>query len=116
MFQRIIVPVDGSQLAERATPYAIELGELAKAPITLVRVVDTVHLAPAVGAGSPWIPAPDIDLVAEVEVARSYVNALAGDLRARGLSADALVETGPTVDSILHVAQPGDVVVISSHG
>lgn len=40
-FRTILVPLDGSPLAERALPAAIELARLARAGLTLVRVVDT---------------------------------------------------------------------------
>lgn len=40
-FRTILVPLDGSPLAEHALPVAMELARLARAGLTLVRVVDT---------------------------------------------------------------------------
>ncbi|KAA3644202.1 MAG: universal stress protein [Chloroflexi bacterium] len=39
MYQRILVPLDGSSVAEEAIPYALELGRLSGGTLTLVRVI-----------------------------------------------------------------------------
>ena len=45
MYIRIIVPLDGSKLAERALPYAILLARVFQSRIELLRVME--HLPPA---------------------------------------------------------------------
>ena len=39
MYQKILVPLDGSSVAEKAIPYALELRRLSGGTLTLVRVV-----------------------------------------------------------------------------
>jgi len=47
MYQRILVPLDGSSAAEEAIPYALELHRLSGGTITLVRVVPSATQPPA---------------------------------------------------------------------
>ena len=42
MYTRIVVPLDGSALAEVALPHAEELSRMTGAPLHLVRIVDVV--------------------------------------------------------------------------
>ncbi|MFL7810225.1 MAG: universal stress protein, partial [Anaerolineae bacterium] len=41
MFKRILVPLDGSSLAECVLPHVIALATLHDAPVTLLRVMET---------------------------------------------------------------------------
>ena len=42
MYQKLLVPLDGSQLSEQVVPYAALLGKALQAPIELLRVFDSV--------------------------------------------------------------------------
>ena len=42
MYSRLLVPLDGSELAEQVLPYVIALGKAYQAPISLLRVFDPV--------------------------------------------------------------------------
>ena len=46
VYRRIIVPLDGSELAEQALPQAEALARLTGAPLHLVRVIDPAGLGP----------------------------------------------------------------------
>jgi len=86
MFDRIMVPLDGSKLAERALPYARELAAAANAALHLVRVVD---LPPAVKTHRLGAP---VNVYAEVIAAqREEANAYLEDARAREQSVGRLV-------------------------
>ena len=41
MFTRILVPLDGSAIAEKALPHARALGRTLEIPITLIAVIET---------------------------------------------------------------------------
>ncbi|MBX3052171.1 MAG: universal stress protein [Caldilineaceae bacterium] len=47
MYQRILVPLDGSSVAEEAIPYALELCRLSGGTLTLVRVAPSAIVPPA---------------------------------------------------------------------
>src|SRR4051794_12704856 len=39
MFNRIVLPLDGSEIAQCAMPYALALADVARVPLTLLQVV-----------------------------------------------------------------------------
>jgi nucleotide-binding universal stress UspA family protein len=79
MFERILVPLDGSPLAEQAVPYAEALAEATGAQIILVRAV-LAHVFPGVDPSEH-----QLEVVAEAE---RYLSAVAAGLGGRQ------VETG----------------------
>ncbi len=103
MFDRIMVPLDGSELAERALPYARELAAATNATLHLVRVVD---LPPAVKVHRLGAP----------------VNVYLDEARAREETAGRPVTVqrldGDTATALLgYVREAGiDTVVMTSHG
>jgi len=117
MFDRIMVPLDGSELAERAPPYARELAAATIATLHLVRVVD---LPPAVKTHRLGAP---VNVYADVIAAqREEANAYLEDARVREESAGRPVTVqrldGDTATVLLdYVREAGiDTVVMTSHG
>src|SRR5918997_1942905 len=84
---RIVVPLDGSQIAERALPIASELARQIAAPVHVVRAVDatsTLPLAAGVFGAAPAVNAEVTDQIwqeADAE-ARSTVTAAVSRLQA----------------------------------
>jgi nucleotide-binding universal stress UspA family protein len=117
VYERIVVPLDGSELAERALPHAAEMARLTGSPIHLVRVIDIVHL---VGYGSFDLAiehaAYDQTLAAEDRAAREYLTAIEHDLVDRGLRVTWEIRRGPVRKEITATVRPGDLVVMASHG
>jgi len=117
MFDRIMVPLDGSELAERALPYARELAAATRATLHLVRVVD---LPPAVKTHRLGAP---VNVYAEVIAAqRDEANAYLEDARAREEDAGRTVTVqrldGDAASVLLdYVLEAGiDTVVMTSRG
>lgn len=117
LYKRIIVPLDGSPLAEEALDQAMELAKRVDIPIHLVRVVDTyrTQAVPATGM------ALDYSLLAELaeeelEDARSYMKEQTDKLTAEGLTATGEVLHGPIAQQIVDAANEEDIIVMSSHG
>lgn len=98
MYRRILVPLDGSGVAERALPYAALLGRALNLPLLLLRV------AQAVGP--------------EQEEARDYLKAKAEELRGQGLAVEAQVESNGVAEGIILTAQrvPDTLVTMATHG
>lgn len=117
LYKRIIVPLDGSVLAEEALGQAKELASSLGSPIHLVRVVDT-YRAQAVPASGMAIDYSMLAELAEEEIedAKSYMASEIGKLRAEGLEVTGEVLHGPIAQQIVETAEPGDVIVMSSHG
>jgi len=114
MFTRILVPLDGSALAESVLPTVTQLALDFKAAIVLMRV----HVPSYV----PYLADTPYSLIEisrrEEEECRAYLEATAVRLRNRGLTVDTIVHEGNPADAILDavsVAQ-ADLIAMTTHG
>jgi nucleotide-binding universal stress UspA family protein len=115
---RILVPLDGSALAERALPAAERLARAIEGTLLLVRV----NPFPA------WITwAPSATLAPETyqhvfdneqRLAKQYLDAWTQTLRSRGLTVDALDLSGEPASTLLDLLPERDIglVVMTTHG
>lgn len=117
LYSRIVVPLDGSELAEEALGQAQELAKNVGSPIHLVRVVDT-YRAQALPASGMAIDYSMLAELAEEEIedAKAYMKGQVEKLRGDGLSVTGEVLHGPIAQQIVDSTQPGDIIVMSSHG
>jgi nucleotide-binding universal stress UspA family protein len=119
-YERIVVPLDLSELAERAMPHAVAVAEATGAPIHLIHVVDVTPLTrlSAVGMGIEQAAVLAALEVIEVEsaAAEDYLRSMRERLAARRLTATCSVVTGLVESALLDAIQPGDLVVMSTHG
>ena len=119
-YERIVVPLDGSDLAERALPHAETLARATRAPIHLLRVVDIAPLTQlsAVGPGAePAAVFAELEIVTtEEEAAADYLEMLRRRMVEQGLAATVEVRTGLVKAELLAAAQPRDLVVMTTHG
>ena len=114
MSHTILVPLDGSALAERALPYAEALARPQGGRLVLVRAVP--YLArPATDEHYPTLVAARAAAAAE---ARAYLEALATRLGERGLGASVAVPLEAEADGILAEAQRqgADCIAMATHG
>lgn len=115
---RILVPLDGSALAESALDHAAELARLWQAEVSLLQVVLPVLTVP-----DPMFATPssyDQELTsAGLRQARDYLEDLTEGLRRRGLQASCAAVVGwNAAEAILAAARPeqASMIVIASHG
>lgn len=111
MFRSIVVPLDGSELAERALPYAVQLARAADGTLTLVRVA--IAPPPARLDGADWEQAQ----AQAVQEGETYLAAVAEKL-AKRVSVATTVRYGRAPREIVEmVKQAGaEVVVMATHG
>ena len=114
MYEKILVPLDGSTLAERAIRHAQEIARGSRSEILLLQ---------AVNLPMPVVPeavlAPDGRWLAEARTeAARYLEGIAGPLRKEGMRVRTLLDERPPADAILHVAtrEEVDLIVMSTHG
>src|SRR5262245_18161021 len=117
MYRRIVVPLDGSELAEAALPQAIDLARITGAPVHLLRVVDFTRLEQY----GPYALALEYSGVSPVladehALALEYVSVVRLRLYRMGLYATTEVREGRVAREVAAALQPGDVVVMASHG
>lgn len=79
MFQRILVPVDGTSASEKAIPYALGLAQALNAGVVVCHVITTPVAANSSGDGRP---------------AAQYVTEIAQRFRAGGVEAKTQVRRG----------------------
>jgi nucleotide-binding universal stress UspA family protein len=117
MFQRIVVPLDGSILAEQALPVAARIARASGASLILLRVLIAL---PGPDQGLTWGMPVNGQVVSDEERAGataylSHVEDL-DDLEGLGVATE--VAEGDVAHTILSVAQDqqADLIVMSSHG
>lgn len=116
MFRRMLIPLDGSTRAERAIPVAARLAHASGGSVILVRVVSKPSsLWPSVIA-QPLL-AQQV-LAADLAEAERYLASVATSPELEGIPTARVVQLGPTVSTILDVADSAhtDLIVLCSHG
>ncbi len=119
MFQRIIVPLDGSSRAERAIPVAANLARASQGSIVFLRVVIPAHSVGFYGA-EPAVGVVPTILETSIAEADSYLTSVATVFRnyLKGIRVETEVETGSAASTILSATrwEHGDLIVLCSHG
>ena len=115
---RILVPLDGSELAAKALPVAESLCQQLSAQLDLVQVLPPLVL-PYVG-GEPYIPG---EVYTRIETdrnqeARKYLAEVAMAAREHGVTAQTYLEHGDPAARLLDLAkeQGSALVVMTTHG
>jgi nucleotide-binding universal stress UspA family protein len=117
VFTRILVPLDGSELAEQVLPHVETLADKFGSTVMLLRAT-TGMLGADVVAGEP-VPISDPTLVERERLeAASYLAALAERLRRSVLAVEHEWAEGSAAEVILERARHGDVdlIAMATHG
>jgi nucleotide-binding universal stress UspA family protein len=118
MYQKIMVPLDGSKLAECVFPHVAALAEGSKVnSIALVRVVEPFYQA----ATSDYYLSPDEIAKANEEMrtaAENYLSQLAQNMKFDGAIVRTELLTGRVADVLADYATRNgmDLIVIATHG
>ncbi|GJM41944.1 MAG: universal stress protein [Ardenticatenaceae bacterium] len=119
MFKHILVPLDGSQLAEAALPPALKLANKFNSELTLAWVIQPPHLIMTAANGSVYA-----QLLTEMrnqseQDAHNYLHEQQNSLQQQGYVVNMHVAEGENVaDTLLNIAGAlaVDTVVMSTHG
>jgi nucleotide-binding universal stress UspA family protein len=119
MERQILVPLDGSSLAEAVLPHATQLAQATLSNLHLLRVV----IPPTVTPSLAWpMPAPintERWLEAERSAARTYLDTIAAMLAKEGITARTTVLEGDPATTIIEFAQENAnirEIAMASHG
>ncbi|MCB8945606.1 MAG: universal stress protein [Ardenticatenaceae bacterium] len=118
MFKHILVPLDGSYLAEAAIPAALELASRFDSKVSLLRVTRTPYVASGLD-GSAYAELIVTLRQQEYDEADEYLKMMQRNLRQQNYMVETYVREGePVAELILDVAQEGgvDTIVMSTHG
>ena len=116
MYKKILVPLDGSELAEKALDHAEELAKTYGAEIILFEVIPLMPIY-----GSPELVTPLIvdEDKNKNEAVERYLTNLAEEMKTRGHKVTAIVRTGQqvAVEIIDFAKERGvDLIVMCTHG
>jgi nucleotide-binding universal stress UspA family protein len=114
MYKRILVPLDGSELAKKALDHAEKLAETFDSEIILFQVVPFMPIY-----GAPELMTPFIVDEKQKEAAERYLTNLSEELKKRGFKVTAKVKTGQQVAAeIIDFAKESgvDLIVMCTHG
>jgi nucleotide-binding universal stress UspA family protein len=114
MYKKILVPLDGSELAKLALDHAEKLAKTFEAEIILFQVVPFMPIY-----GSPELVTPLIVDEKQKEAAEKYLANLTEELKKKGLKTTSMVRTGQqvAVEIIDFSKESGvDLIVMCTHG
>jgi nucleotide-binding universal stress UspA family protein len=118
VIQRLVLPLDGSALAEQAVPVAQSLAQRLNVPVHLLTAIDVASLLPV-----DVVPPVAVNValyeetVAQLDSGAAATLAEVSDrLQQAGVQTSAEVLHGSPFLTIAEAARPGDVIVMTSHG
>lgn len=117
MYKKILVPLDGSALAEKILPHVADLAKVSGAEVTLVTVVQ--FTVGAVGAKLEAIPEAVAERNAALKTeALIYLEKVQRDLKNQGVVAHSRALEGDVAQEIIaHAEREGyDLVAMATHG
>jgi nucleotide-binding universal stress UspA family protein len=124
MIDHVLVPLDGTTIAELAIDHAAAIARRFHAPLTLIRAYDGARLLAFASASVAHGNGPDgmfhpetVRLTAEAiqrqqQEARAYLDEWARVLRATGLTVEILVQDGPAKAVILEAAAKASSAIV----
>jgi nucleotide-binding universal stress UspA family protein len=113
MFKKILVPLDGSAMAEKALPYAEALGHKFEAELILLWVLHPLVVLSDYGAHSY-----ETLIELEKQEARTYLTMRQIELVKKGQSVQVEILDGPAAEQIIDFAdrEQVDMIAMCTHG
>lgn len=116
MFNKILVTLDGSPLAEQVLPTAVEAANLFQAELTLYRVVNPLAKSYRGGTASvSAIKSAESQLLA---IANTYLGGIASAIQEQGIEVDVVTVLGTPYQKIVEYAEKNnvDLLIMSTRG
>lgn len=113
---RILVPLDGSAIAEQALEPALALSESLPAELILLRMMAAPHLF--LQEPVPGLTSLDAVMEAAEQEANAYLQGVQAAFADRPISSSLCARTGPAAEGIIDntAGQKVDLIVMCSHG
>jgi nucleotide-binding universal stress UspA family protein len=115
----IVVPLDGSKLAESVLPRAMELSKKLSLEIVLTRAYQIPLSSTYAVADAPYIPNSDALLNVVREETGAYLEAKVNELRGNGIEkVSSVLMVGSGADEIIELARgtPDNLIAMCTHG
>jgi len=122
MYQHIMIPLDGSELAECVLPHLVAIARgCTVSQVTLIRVAESIHIPGELEPDFPPMAHQQLmERVKSVNMkdAKSYLARVAKQLKYGGLKVRSEVLYGNPADELANYVKKNgvDLVIISTHG
>jgi nucleotide-binding universal stress UspA family protein len=115
----VVVPLDGSKLAESVLPRAVDLAKKLSLKIVLTRAYQIPLSSAYAGAEAPYIPNQDALLNLVREEAGAYLDEKVNELQQNGIDkVSSILSVGSGADEIIELARntPDNLIAMCTHG
>ena len=114
MYKRVLVPVDGSEVAEAIVPFILDIAGPLDLDVLLLAV--NRPIAPLAVESTRHLPIEDVER--RREEAEAYLAGLATEMRTKGVRVETHVRRGEPVAEILAAAtdEKADLIAMTTHG
>ncbi|MBI2879274.1 MAG: universal stress protein [Candidatus Rokubacteria bacterium] len=114
MYDRILIPLDGSPVAEGILPFAGQIAGPLDSEVVLLLVLEPIPSSAALAGG---LVDADALLVRERQ-ARQYLERISAGLEAKGVRVKTEVRPGPAAPTIVATAveREADLIAMTTHG
>jgi nucleotide-binding universal stress UspA family protein len=122
MYEKILIPLDGSEVAEAVIPNVADLirrmTPTTSITVTLLQVVSLLTYNVLTEDERAQIPYSDEDMKEIRKKATDYLEKVAEDMRAKGIKVKTLVAAGHAAEEIIKAAEAAKVnlIAMSTHG
>ncbi len=122
MYEKILIPLDGSKIGEAALPYVEELvsklSPRVKVELTLLQVVSFLTHYDVAGEAATPIFYTEKEMEQIQQEARDYLNRVGEGVRGKRVSVEIRVGIGSAADEIIKAADEinVDLIAMSTHG
>jgi len=126
MYSKVLVPLDGSEVSERAIAHAQSIANAFGARVYLLQVISLTHeyeTSRDGGGESPSVVEYSLDIAREITAGRQtraekYLEAAAARLASNGIHVETSVRQGLTLENITNFVEENgiDLIVMSTHG
>jgi nucleotide-binding universal stress UspA family protein len=118
MYNKILIPLDGSKRAEAILPHVEELAHRFDAKIIFLNIIEPIKVVAPIDG---YVPSHDsIQQSHDIAInkAKFYLHGLEMAFREKGIPAKIVTEEGPIVSKIIEVSiqEAVDLIAMASHG
>ncbi len=117
MYDRIVVPLDGSDFANVSLMHAKDLARRLAVPVHVVRAIDptVINRVGAAGIGFDYTAVDEL-IIEDEQAATTFIDEQVNALIADGFNATGIVLRGYAAAAVNSATQEGDLIVMASHG
>ncbi|MFA5308399.1 MAG: universal stress protein [Dehalococcoidales bacterium] len=122
MFERVLVPLDGSKVGEAALPVISQLVDKlargSKVDITLIGIITLLRHWVVVGEASAPVSYTEEELALIKQRVADYLAKVGETIKKPGVSVNTIVSSGNAADEILKASEEvkADLIAMSTHG